>query len=175
MRISELKQGDCPAYYQPYLQILKNASLLELMEAQLHNFPEFLNSIPQDRLQYRYAEGKWSVAEVLVHVLDTERIFQYRALRFGRMDSTPLVGFEQDDYVPMSLSQGRSIADLVREYQVIRESSLILFKSLPSERLLFTGTASEQKMSLGALGFIMCGHQKHHRNILRERYLQRED
>jgi hypothetical protein len=124
-------------------------------------------------LSFRYAPGKWSVSEVLMHILDTERIFQYRALRLGRKDDTPLPGFDQDGYVPESCADGRTLKDLISEYRVIRESSLLLFKSLPSDRLLFKGNASGQDISLGALGFIMCGHQKHHRNILRERYLGR--
>ncbi len=139
----------------------------------MRNYPESLGSIPEDILSFSYAPGKWSVSEVLMHILDTERIFQYRALRLGRKDATPLSGFDQDDYVPESFAEGRTLKDLIREYQVIRESSLLLFKSLPSDRLLFKGNASGQDISLGALGFIMCGHQKHHRNILRERYLGR--
>ncbi|MGB5507383.1 DinB family protein [Robiginitalea sp.] len=173
MRLSELKDGDCPAYYKPDLEVLPEASLVELMERQMGNFPEFIRSIPEDMLSHRYAPGKWSVAEVLMHVLDTERIFQYRALRLGRKDATPLSGFDQDNYVPESLAEARTIEDLVREYMVVRESSLLLFKSLPSGRLLFKGNASGQDISLGALGFIICGHQKHHRNILRQRYLDR--
>ena len=173
MRLSELKDGDCPAYYKPYLEVLPDASLVELMERQMGNFPEFIRSIPEDMLSHRYAPGKWSVAEVLMHVLDTERVFQYRALRLGRKDATPLSGFDQDNYVPESLAEARTIEDLVQEYRVVRESSLLLFKSLPSDRLLFKGNASGQDISLGALGFIICGHQKHHRNILRQRYLDR--
>jgi uncharacterized damage-inducible protein DinB len=143
------------------------------MERQLGNFPKFLKSIPSELLQHRYAPSKWSVAEVLVHILDTERVFQYRALRFGRGDGTPLPGFDQDAYVPESFSENRTIEDLVQEYQAIRESSLLLFKTFPEDRLMFRGTASGQGISLAALGFIICGHQKHHRNILRERYLGR--
>lgn len=173
MKLSELKEGDCPSYYMPYLEVIGEASLTDLMERQLGNFPEFLRSIPDSMLPHRYAPEKWSVAEVLVHILDTERIFQYRALRFGRGDATPLPGFDQDDYVPSSLADLKSIEDLVEEFQIIRKSSLKLFKSLPEERLLFKGTASGQGITLGALGFIMCGHPKHHRNVLRERYLGR--
>ncbi len=172
MKVSELRPGDCPAYYKPYLEVLGEVSLVAHMERQLGNFPQFLRSIPADRLHYRYADGKWSVAEVLVHILDTERVFQYRALRFGRRDETPLPGFDQDAYVPESLAETRGIEDLVREYQVVRESTLLLFKSFPEERLLFRGTASGQGITLGALGFVICGHQRHHRNILRERYLE---
>ena len=173
MKLSELREGDCPAYYQPYLQTLGEASLLELMERQMGTFPEFINSIPEDLWNHRYAPDKWTVAEVLMHVLDTERVFQYRALRFGRKDFTPLPGFDQDLYVPMSQAAARSRASVVKEYKVVRESSLILFSNLPGERLFWKGTASGNPMSIGAMGFIICGHQKHHRNILRARYLGR--
>lgn len=173
MILSELKEGDCPAYYQPYLDTLGEASLLDLMERQMGNFPEFIRSIPEEKWNYRYAPEKWSIAEVLVHVLDTERVFQYRALRFGRNDFTPLPGFDQDVYVPMSLAAERSKESLVKEYKVVRESSLLLFSSFPRERMFWKGSASGNPMSVGAMGFIICGHQKHHRNILRARYLDR--
>ncbi|MDM9631813.1 DinB family protein [Robiginitalea aurantiaca] len=173
MKLSSLKEGDCPEYYLPYLKVLGDSNLTDLMERQMGNFPQFIQSIPEELLHHRYAPDKWSVAEVLVHVLDTERIFQYRALRFGRGDTTPLPGFDQDTYVPQSLAENQSIDTLVQEYKVIRESTLLLFKSFPEDRFLFKGNASGQGISLGALGFIICGHQKHHRNILRERYLER--
>lgn len=174
MRLSEIAEGDCPQYYRPYLETLGDVpSLVELMKRQMGNFPEFIRSIPEDLLQYRYADDKWTVAEVLMHVLDTERVFQYRALRFGRKDFTPLPGFDQDAYVPMSMAGERSREDIVDEYLVIRESTLMLFSRLPEERLAWKGTASGHPISTGALGFIICGHQKHHRNILRSRYLGR--
>ncbi len=173
MKLSELKPGDCPSYYQPYLDTLGDASLVELMERQMGNFPEFIRSIPDSLWHHRYAEDKWSVAEVLVHVLDCERVFQYRALRFGRKDFTPLPGFDQDAYVPVSLAEDKSREEVIEEYQAIRTSSLLLFRSLPEERLSWRGTASDQPVSVGAIGFIICGHQKHHRNVLRARYLGR--
>ena len=173
MKLSDLKPGDCPAYYQPYLDTLGDSSLVELLERQMGNFPEFIGSIPEELWQHRYAAGKWSVVEVLVHILDSERVFQYRALRFGRKDFTPLPGFDQDAYVPMSQSDEKSRQDVIDEYLAVRKSSLLLFRSLPEERLSWKGTASEQPVSIGAIGFIICGHQKHHRNILRARYLGR--
>ena len=173
MKLSEIREGDCPAYYQPYLKTLGEASLLELMERQMGNFPEFINSIPEELWDHRYAPEKWSVAEVLLHVLDTERVFQYRALRFGRKDFTPLPGFDQDAYVPMSLAAQRTRESVVAEYRAVRESSLFLFRNIPKERLFWKGNASGNPMSIGAIGFIICGHQKHHRNVLRAQYLGR--
>lgn len=174
MRLSEIGADDCPSYYRPYLATLEeDADLLELMERQMENFPNFIASIPGDLWHSRYEPGKWSVAEVLLHVLDTERVFQYRALRFGRKDATPLPGFDQDAYVPMSLADQRTPEDVIDEYLVVRESSLKLFSYFPEERFSWKGTASGHPFSLGALGFIICGHQKHHRNVLRTRYLDR--
>lgn len=173
MRLSDIEEADCPAYYRPYLQTLKDADLLELLERQMRNFPEFIGSIPESKWHYRYAPDKWSVAEVLLHILDTERVFQYRALRFGRKDFTPLPGFDQDAYVPESGASGRSRESVVKAYKAIRESSLLLFSSLPEANLSLRGEASGALISVGALGFIICGHQRHHRDILRARYLGR--
>lgn len=164
--------GTCPAYYRPYLDTLEpEMELLPLMERQLANFPRFLQSIPEDQWGYAYAPGKWTVAEALVHVLDTERVFQYRALCFGRKDSTPLPGFDQDAYVPHSRANQRTISDVLEEYQLVRGAGLALFRTFTEEDLQWQGTASGVPMPLGTLGFIMCAHQRHHRNILRERYL----
>lgn len=174
MKLSELKKDDCPAYYLPYLGLLeKEAVLLQLLERQMGNFPKFISSIPEHLWNYRYEPGKWTVAEILVHVLDTERVFQYRALRFGRKDFTTLPGFDQDAYVPQSLASDISQERLIEEYQAIRNSTLLLFRSFPEERLYWKGVASDNPISVGAMGFIICGHQKHHRNIIRERYLGR--
>jgi len=123
-------------------------------------------------MSYAYTDGKWSVAEVLVHLMDTERIFQYRALRFARNDKTELKGFEQDDYIPESEANGRDKEDVLREFLAIRNSSIALFKSFHEEQLKRSGKANGATMSVRALGCIICGHQAHHFNILKQRYLQ---
>ncbi len=171
MKLSDLKEGDYHPFYGPYIAALGDAPLVSLMEKQLNNFPQFLNSIPQDKLQFRYAAEKWSVLEMLVHVLDAERVFQYRALRIARGDQTPLPGFEQNDYVPESGASSRSLKSIVEEYQIIRRSTLALYQNFSEDILRRTGVASGAKVSVGALGFIICGHQKHHRDVLRARYL----
>lgn len=174
MKLSQLQEGDCPAFYQGYLDTLgPDTDLLQQMESQLENFPQFIASIPPDKWHYRYADGKWTVAEALMHVLDTERVFQYRALRLGRKDQTPLPGFDQDTWVPNSHAARHSQAEVIEEYRAIRNSTLSLFRFFSEEDYAWKGTASGKPVSLGALGFMICGHQKHHRNILRERYLGR--
>ncbi|MBC2840626.1 DinB family protein [Robiginitalea sp. SC105] len=172
MKRSELTSSDCPAYYQGYLNTLPpDADLLTMLGRQLGNFPEFIKSIPPDLWSYRYADGKWTLAESLGHVYDTERVFQYRALRFGRKDATPLPGFEQDEWIWASPAGKWSAERHLEEYQAVRQATLSLFRDFSREDLSWKGTASGKPMSLGAIGFIICGHQRHHRNIIRERYL----
>ena len=174
MKRSQLKEGDCPPYYQAYLDTIDaETDLLQLMESQLGNFPQFIASIPSEKWDYRYAPGKWTVAEALIHVLDTERVFQYRALRLGRKDPTPLPGFDQDPWVANSRAEQRTAADVIEEYRAVRASTLWLFRYFEEADLSWKGIASGKPVTLGALGFMICGHQKHHRNILRARYLDR--
>lgn len=171
MKTSDLKSGDYHSFYRPYIETLEDEELLSLLRNQRENFPQFIQAVPEEKLHFAYEEGKWTVLEVLVHLLDSERVFQYRAMRFARMDKTPLPGFDQDAYAPHSMANSRTKEDIIREHRVVRESTILLFESLPDKILKQVGTASSVKMSVGALGFICCGHQKHHRNILRERYL----
>ncbi|MCW5516689.1 DinB family protein [Muriicola sp. Z0-33] len=171
MQTSALQPGDFLPYSQPYIDIVGEAELKELMSKQLNNFPQFIESLPDEKLQYAYAEGKWTILETLVHILDAERVFQYRALRFARKDDTPLPGFDQDIYVPSSMANQRTKKDIIEEYKAVRSSSIALFAPLNEEALHRFGTASGGKMTVAALGFMICGHQKHHRNIIRERYL----
>ena len=169
---SELKIGEYNSYYQTYIdKIGGDAELIETLKKQLKNFPNFLNSIPEEKLQYAYAPDKWSVLEALLHIIDTERIFQYRALRFSRNDLTSLPGFDQDIYVPESNANHRTIASVIEEYIAVRSSTISLFSSFNDDVFKRIGTASDSPMSVGALGFIICGHQRHHRDIIRERYL----
>ncbi|MEX0289466.1 MAG: DinB family protein [Flavobacteriaceae bacterium] len=172
MQTSDLNPGDFLPFSKPYIDVVGDAELMNLMRRQRENFPQFMRSIPPDKLLYAYGEGKWTVLEVLVHIMDAERVFQYRALRFARKDATPLPGFDQDIFVPNSGANERSIEDVIAEYQAIRGATLSLFEQFDEEVFHRHGIASGGKMTVGALGFMICGHQKHHRNVLRERYLQ---
>lgn len=171
MKTSELAPGDYHSYYQPYIDALGEVELMDMMQNQLGNFPQFMEHIPAGQLHMAYAPGKWTIAEVLLHVIDAERVFQYRALRIARGDTTPLPGFEQDAYVAASNAGSRSMESLIEEYKTVRQASLSLFNSFAKEHLQKKGTASNVPISVAALGFIICGHQKHHRNIIRKRYL----
>ena len=171
MRSIALPSTDYNPYYQTYIDKLGDVDLMVMMQNQLGNFPEFISSIPDEKWTYAYGLDKWTIAEVLLHVLDTERVFQYRALRFGRNDSTPIPGFDQDRYVPESNANGRSKESIIEEYTSIRKSSITLFSSFDEDILKRWGTANGSKMSVAALGFVMLGHQKHHRDVIRQRYL----
>lgn len=172
MNTSELHASDYHQYYQPYIAALGQADLMDQMRRQWSNFPEFMKSIPEEKWHFAYSQDKWSIAEVLIHVLDAERVFQYRALRIARGDQTPLPGFDQDAYVPNSGAKDRSKESIIEEYRAVRQASISLFTTFDSDILKLKGMASNAPVSVGALGFIICGHQKHHRNIIRERYLQ---
>lgn len=171
MRRSELAEGDCTPNYKVYIDTLGDVELSDIHQRQLTNFPEFIDSIPDSKLHYSYQEGKWTIAEVILHVIDTERVFQYRAFRFSRADKTSLPGFEQDDYVPNSNAHRRSKESIIEEYKAVRKSTIALYTNIDRQTLQLKGIASNAEMSVAALGFIISGHQKHHRNIIRERYL----
>ncbi|MEO9893321.1 DinB family protein [Aurantibacter sp.] len=171
MRKSELKVGDYNSFFQTYLNTLGDVSLMDMHQKQLQNFPQFMESIPDAKLHYAYDDGKWTLAEVLLHIIDTERVFQYRALRFSRGDKTPLPGFEQDDYVPNSFANRRSKESLIEEYKIVRKATISLFTNFDRNILETKGITNNAELSVAAIGFIISGHQKHHRNIIRERYL----
>ena len=127
-------------------------------------------SYPENKWHYRYEEGKWHVKELLGHLCDAERIFSTRALRFARNDQTPLPGFEQNDYVPESNVEHRSVPDLLEEYALLRNATIKLFENLTPEMLQRQGTASGWPITVKAIGFVIVGHEKHHQNIFHERY-----
>ncbi|CAM4417993.1 DinB family protein [Zobellia nedashkovskayae] len=171
MRTSELIISEPIPFYKAYIDVLGDAELLDILESQLKNFPNFLENIPESKLNYAYEPEKWTIAQVLLHIIDSERVFQYRSLRFSRGDKTPLPGFEQDLYAPNSRAETRSKQSIIEEYQAVRQSTITLYKSFNVETLKNEGVASNLSWNAAILGFVICGHQKHHRNILRERYL----
>ncbi|XLS27511.1 DinB family protein [Flavobacteriaceae bacterium M23B6Z8] len=171
MNVSELQSSEYHIYYKPYIEILGDVRLMEELERGSFDFIEVVSSIPEASFQKTYQSGKWTIAELLMHILDTERIFQYRALRFARNDATELPGFEQDVLITYSNANKRKKEDIKVEYQMIRGSTLTLYKHLSKEDLLRKGIASNSPISVRALGFLICGHQKHHLKILQERYL----
>ncbi|WGK64455.1 DinB family protein [Croceiramulus getboli] len=172
MKRNVLKPDEFNPYYGQYIDLVpESLSLLEALEEGKKRLIKFIREVPEDRLIYRYATGKWTIKEKIQHLLDTERVFVYRALRFSRKDQMALPGFEQDEYVVNSRANEREIEDLLSEYERLRDSTLAFFKSLSDEELKRTGVASGSPMSARAAGFICAGHEIHHCNLISARYL----
>lgn len=172
MTTSELHFAEPVPFYKNYIDVLgEGVELMDIMQRQLKNFPQFIDSLPEEKLNFVYAEGKWTISQVLTHIFDSERVFQYRALRFSRGDKTPLPGFDQDLYAAGSNPNPRSKESLLQEYEAVRKSTLTLFSNLEPKAFERTGMASDLEWSVAKLGFVICGHQRYHRNIIRERYL----
>ncbi|MBE2270454.1 MAG: DinB family protein [Anaerolinea sp.] len=163
------------AYYLTYISLVPDdGQLLQHMKYGLPAVREAVASIPAAWLTKPFAEGEWTVHEILVHMIDAERIFAYRALRIGRGDTTPLPGFDQDPYVPLSRANERSLASILAEYEAVRAASLTLFESFSAEDYLRLGTASNNPASVRALGYMLVGHEQHHLKSLRANYVGRQ-
>lgn len=170
MKIKELKKGNYPEYYQQYTDLLPELELIELLESQKEAMISLFNSTEEIDIHFSYAEGKWTIAEVLQHMLDTERIFQYRALCLARKDQASLPGFDQDKYVATSNANERSLSGFMDEYKAVRDSTIFLFKSFSSEMMKSVGLSNGQDLSTAAAGFIIAGHEKHHLKLFRLNY-----
>lgn len=158
-------------YYGRYISLVPPGDIIKTLEDQLHTTFELLRGIPETKADSRYAPEKWSIKEVVGHVIDTERIFAYRALRFARGDQTPLPGFEQDDYVRHGSFDACKLSDLASEFGFVRQGNLCLFRHLDSEAWQRRGEASNAPISVRALAYIIAGHELHHLGILNTRYL----
>lgn len=160
-----------PPFYKNYVKQVDQTDMLTAMRISGYRTLELVHSIPEAKQDFRYAEGKWSIREVLCHMLDAERIFAYRALRFARNDKTNLPGWEENDYAPQANAHGRSLKKIADEMQHLRISTIDLFEGFTEEMLHRKGKANNNDMTVIALGFIIPGHETHHRTILKERYL----
>lgn len=160
-----------PAFYQKYVEFVKEMDVTDALRYAGRAIQELVFSIPGQKSTYRYADGKWTINEVLNHMMDAERVFAYRALRFSRNDQTPLAAFDENAYAAEANAQGRPLHQLAREMQWLRETTIDLYASFTPEMLRREGTASNQRISVLSLGYIIAGHDLHHRKILLERYL----
>lgn len=158
-------------YYGTYIGKVPDGDLRAMLASQLAETLALIRSIPESRGGHCYAPDKWSIKGVLGHLADSERIFSYRALRIGRGDTTPLPGFEQDDYVPMGNFDARTLRDLADELAAVRQATLHLFAHLDQSAFERRGTASGKPVSVRALAYIIAGHELHHVDILKTRYL----
>ena len=162
--------GDYAEYYQSYVDRIKGDDILKVLVKQSLESQNILNSFSESKGNYSYALGKWTVKEVIGHIMDVERIFAYRALAIARGETKPLPGMDQDFYVKNGNFSKRQLFDLVYEYRLLRESNILLFKSFDNSVLQNKGIASDHEVTVLALMYITAGHEKHHLNILSERY-----
>lgn len=158
-------------YYEKYIALVPKEDVVATLGRQLDDTLSTLRGLTETQADSRYAPGKWSIKELVGHIIDGERVFGHRAFRFARNDSTALPGFEQDDYVRAGNFGNRSLFDLADEFEHVRRANLFVFRSLDDEAWLRRGTASDNEVSVRALAYIMAGHEVHHMQILRTRYL----
>jgi uncharacterized damage-inducible protein DinB len=162
--------GDCHEYYFLYLNQVPEGSILEVLEAQLQQTLRLL-ARARDRADHRYAPGKWTIKEVVAHLIDVERAFAYRGLCFARGEPAALPDFDQDPYVERSGAQRRTLDDLAEEFELVRRSHLALFRSFDEEMAARRGIAAGREFTAGSIPFILAGHEIHHRKVLEGRYL----
>jgi uncharacterized damage-inducible protein DinB len=171
-KIEKPEEGEYAPYAIMYIGLLPDDGLvLQHLLDNLKATTEFILSLPEEKLAHRYAEGKWTIKEILAHIIDDERIYAYRALRFARNDQTELPGFEQDDYAAHSGANERDVKDLLSEFASVRRATISLFEGLGGEALTRSGVASGNVMSVRAAAYHIAGHELRHVNIIRERYL----
>lgn len=161
-----------PLPYQGYVNNVKDLDLFDALTQSSTTTLDLIRSIPESKGEFRYADGKWTIKELLAHMIDVERIMAYRALRFARNDKTDLPGFEENDYAPEANAHARTISQYAEEMARLRATTIDFFKSLTPEMLQRTGTANKHKLTAFILGYVIPGHETHHRKILIERYLK---
>jgi uncharacterized damage-inducible protein DinB len=172
MRLIEKPQADEYApYVTQYIALLPDDGMvLEHLRTNLETTQTFLRALPEEKLNYRYAEGKWTIKEILQHISDDERIYAYRALRFARNDSTDLAGFDQDEYTRNAEANARTLDDLLGELATVRAATISLYNGLGEGSLRRAGVASGNVMSVRAIAYHIAGHELRHLNIIRTRY-----
>ena len=168
--IAQPQAGEYNPYYDRYISLVESDDVAGLLERQAPQTAALFHSA-NAKADFRYAPGKWSVQEMLAHVNDTERVMTYRALRIARGDQTPLAGFEQDDYIRDGNFAQRTLADLIEEFIDVRKATLHVFRHVDAEIAARRGTANGHVVSVRALAYIIAGHELHHRQVLKEKYL----
>lgn len=165
------KDGDYPEYFKRYISLVSGDDLIGYFQTQKETLGNFISSLPEDKLHYRYAEDKWTVLDVVQHIIDSERIFAYRALTFARADKAELPGFEENDYARIADTSKRTGESIRKEFEAVRNSTIALLESLDETAVNRRGTANGQSISVRAIGYIIAGHELHHVGVIKERYL----
>jgi uncharacterized damage-inducible protein DinB len=176
--IEKPKKEEYPEYSEMYMKLLKDDGMvLQNMKDSFIKIKNFIYELSEEQLLYRYDTGKWTIKEILVHIIDDERIFPYRALRYGRNDNTPLHGFEENDYAKYSYANDRSLESIFDEYESVRNAILTLFQNLPDDAFMRSGGGIDDDGSIinirtvRALAYHLAGHELRHIKVIKERYL----
>ena len=171
-QIAKPQPGEYPPYASMYIDLIPDdGKLLTHLWNNFEATKELVKSIRPEELLLRYAPTKWTIKEVLIHIVDDERIYAYRALRFARNDKTELPGFDQDHFSLNSDANDRDIEDILEEYSAVRKATITLFNGLSDLALLRKGTADNNQATVRALGYHIAGHELHHINIIKNKYL----
>lgn len=167
------EKQEYPPFYQPYIDVLdKESGMTDLLEISLEQFEQVLYNIDSAKQEYYYAEGKWTIKELVQHMIDAERVFIYRALRLSRQDKTPLPGFDENLYVSNYESNNRDYTDLLDEFCLLRRSNILMIKGFSEKELDSEGVVSGLPITVRAIAHICSGHVLHHLKIIEERYLK---
>ncbi|GLX71374.1 DinB family protein [Paenibacillus glycanilyticus] len=170
--IERPQAGEYQGFVTGYINLVPEGDLIALLTEQQAEMNMIYSGLSAEQANYRYAEGKWSLKEVLGHVTDTERIMSYRLLRIARGDSTPLPGFDQDAYMEGNPFDGLSVSDLLESYNAVRQATIVLLKQLPKEAFSRMGTSNQLPLSARAIACIIYGHERNHISIISDRYLK---
>ena len=162
-------------FYQNYINKAPDENVVKAIEKNARNFRKLLKRIPKKKIDYAYSTGKWTIRELVQHIIDAERVFSYRATSIARKDPTPLPSFDENIWAANSQASKRSWKELINEFRSLREANEVLFSSFGEEQLRSIGTASNKQVNVLALGFIIAGHVEHHIDIIKERYLVKKE
>ena len=164
-------EGDCPEYYFRYTNLVPEVDMLTYLHTQRDWYGDWIEGLTMEQVSFRYQPDKWTLGEMIGHVLDTERVFAYRMLAISRGDKSPLPGFEQDDYVHHAIYDTLTAKELAAEWRAVRTATLLQTRSMDETMASQIGTANNQPVTAKALPYMICGHAIHHYNVARERYL----
>ncbi len=170
-KIPKPKKSDYNEYYGTYVDKVAGQKIYPLLRKNAYAVPAFLYDLPDDKWHYRYADGKWSLAEVIMHLIDSEQVFCYRIMRIARGDKTPLAGFDQNEFVANCNVESRTKDSVIEEYYMTRKATLTLLKGLSDDVVDNVGNASDYDVSVSALCHIIAGHEAHHIAVIKARYL----
>jgi len=160
-----------PQYFHNYIKQVDEGDILSILEGQVTDIKAFFAAVTPEQWGHAYAEGKWTLQEVLGHLIDTERVFGYRALRFARKDATDLPGYDENHFVAQGNFKERDPQGMIDEFVLLRQTNLLMLRNLPEGGMDLLGTANALLMSVGAIAWVLAGHPNHHIGVIKERYL----